>query len=95
MSKAGDSASPPSRAAALRYTGTGAPTVVASGEGMLAERIRAIAAEHDIPLYENQKLVELLCQIPLGDEIPESLYIAVAEILAFVYYLDVSLDESV
>lgn len=86
---------PPSRAAALRYTGIGAPTVVASGEGVLAERIRALATEHDIPLYENQKLVELLCQIPIGDEIPESLYITVAEILAFIYYLDVSLDESV
>ncbi|MCR9184152.1 MAG: EscU/YscU/HrcU family type III secretion system export apparatus switch protein [Halieaceae bacterium] len=85
---------PPERAAALRYTGIGAPTVVASGEGVVAERIRALATEHDIPFYENQKLVELLCQIPLGDEIPESLYIAVAEILAFVYYLDVSLDES-
>ncbi|HAN26862.1 MAG TPA: hypothetical protein DCP75_03910 [Haliea salexigens] len=86
---------PPARAAALRYTGIGAPTVVASGEGVLAERIRALASEHDIPLYENQKLVELLCQIPIGDEIPESLYIAVAEILAFVYYLDIALDESV
>ncbi|MEZ5556341.1 EscU/YscU/HrcU family type III secretion system export apparatus switch protein [Haliea sp.] len=86
---------PPSRAAALRYTGMGAPTVVASGEGVLADRIRALATEHDIPLYENQKLVELLCQIPIGDEIPESLYITVAEILAFIYYLDVALDESV
>ena len=35
---------PPARAAALRYTGIGAPTVVASGEGVLAERIRALAS---------------------------------------------------
>lgn len=85
---------PPARAAALKYTGVGAPTVVASGEGVTATRIRELAAEHEIPLFHDEKLVELLCRIPAGDEIPESLYITVAEILAFVYYLDVALDES-
>lgn len=95
MSKANENMQPTARVAALRYTGVGAPKVVASGEGLLAERIRAIGVEHDIPLHEDDKLVELLCQIPLGDEIPESLYVSVAEILAFVYYLDASIDESV
>ncbi len=84
-----------SLAAALRYTGRGAPSVVASGGGAVAERIRALAAEYDIPIFADGQLVELLCQIPVGDEIPETLYIAVAEILAFVYYVDASLDETV
>lgn len=86
---------PTSLAAALRYTGRGAPAVVASGGGPVADQIRAVAAEYDIPIFADDQLVELLCQIPVGDEIPESLYISVAEILAYVYFLDASLDEKV
>lgn len=80
-------AAPPSKAVALRYAGTGAPRVIAKGSGEVAKRILAVAAEHGVPLYENDELVLLLSRLELGDEIPEQLYIAVAQILAFVYHL--------
>lgn len=77
----------PARAVALRYEGRGAPRVTAKGEGSVAERILALAQEHDIPLHEDAELVGLLARLDLGDEIPASLYIAVAEVLAFAYRL--------
>jgi flagellar biosynthesis protein len=66
---------------------------VAKGEGELAEKIKAIADELDIPTVEQAGLVELLCQIPLGDEIPPALYVAVAEVLAHVFRLNNRVDE--
>ena len=82
-----------SKSAALSYTGEGAPRLVAKGEGELAEKIKAIADELDIPTVEQAGLVELLCQIPLGDEIPPALYVAVAEVLAHVFRLNNRVDE--
>ncbi|MFP4682738.1 MAG: EscU/YscU/HrcU family type III secretion system export apparatus switch protein [Ectothiorhodospira sp.] len=66
---------PPRRAVALRYTGRGAPRLTAKGSGEVAEQIEALAR------------TQALSQVPLGDEIPENLYVAVAEVLAFVYWL--------
>jgi flagellar biosynthesis protein len=66
---------------------------VAKGEGELAQKIKAIADELDIPVVEQAGLVELLCQIPLGDEIPPALYVAVAEVLAHVFRLNNRVDE--
>jgi flagellar biosynthesis protein len=60
----------PQRAVALRYEGRGAPRVTASGSGEVAERILQIAHENDVPLHADAALVEVLAQIPLGDEIP-------------------------
>lgn len=80
------------RAAALKYTGAGAPTVVAKGEGDLAARIIDLAAEHDIPLVQDAILVSLLGNVSLDDEIPESLYIAVGEVLAHIYRIGSSVD---
>jgi len=74
-------------AVALQYDGESAPQVTAKGYGEIAEQIIAIAKNHDVPLQENKELVQLLSQIELGDEIPQELYIAVAEIIAFVYIL--------
>ena len=74
-------------AIALSYDGEQAPRVTAKGAGKLAARILAMAREHDIPLHEDPQLVEILAQIELGEEIPESLYRVVAEIIAFVYIL--------
>jgi flagellar biosynthesis protein len=82
-----------SKSAALSYTGEGAPRLVAKGEGELAQKIKAIADELDIPVVEQAGLVELLCQIPLGDEIPPALYVAVAEVLAHVFRLNNRVDE--
>jgi len=76
-----------SKAIALRYQGHGAPRVSAGGSGLTAERILEIAREHDVPVHEDPLLTQALAQIPVGEEIPESLYIAVAEVLAFVYFL--------
>lgn len=78
---------PPSVAVALYYDGKGAPRVTAKGRGALAEQILALAEEHRIPLERDPELVTLLAQIPLGDEIPEALYRAIAEVIAFAYLL--------
>lgn len=78
---------PPDLAVALRYDGEGAPRVTAGGRGPIAARIEALARAHGIPLHEEPQLAAALAGIPLGEEIPESLYVAVAEVLAFVYFL--------
>ncbi|MCW9014043.1 MAG: EscU/YscU/HrcU family type III secretion system export apparatus switch protein [Gammaproteobacteria bacterium] len=74
-------------AVALEYDGESAPKVTAKGAGDLAEKIITIANEHGIPLQEDEGLVDVLTQINLGDEIPENLYRAVAEVIAFAYIL--------
>ena len=85
-----DAARPPPRrelAVALRYDGIGAPRVTAKGAGDVAERIVALAIEHNIPMQENALLAQTLAQLELDAEIPPALYLAVAEIIAFAYYL--------
>ncbi len=77
----------PDLVVALRYDGENAPRVTAKGRGALADQILALAEEHDIPLEKDPELTELLAHIPLGDEIPEALYLAVAEVIAFAYLL--------
>jgi len=82
-----DRRNPPRKAVALHYSGKRAPRITASGGGTVAERILQIAREHDVPVHEDPLLTEALSQVPLGEEIPENLYVAVAEVLAFVYRL--------
>ncbi|PVV12255.1 MAG: flagellar protein FhlB [gamma proteobacterium symbiont of Ctena orbiculata] len=77
----------PDLAIALKYDGENAPRLTAKGRGDLANRILALADEHAVPLHEDAELATLLSQIPLGDEIPEALYRAVAEVIAFAYLL--------
>jgi len=77
----------PNIAVALRYDGAGAPLVTAKGKGEIAAQIVAKAREHQIPLREEPELVKLLAKVPLGDEIPRELYVAVAEVIAFAYSL--------
>lgn len=74
-------------AVALRYSGRGAPRVTAKGEGEIAQKILEIAAQHGIPLHEDNELVRLLAQIDVGEEIPQTLYVAVAEVIAFAYMI--------
>lgn len=64
------------------------PTVVAKGKGKIAENILEQASLHDVPVYEDPNLVELLGQLDLNTSIPEELYQAVAEVFAFIYHLD-------
>lgn len=75
------------KAVALFYDGTQTPHVSAKGTGELAREIVAIAEAEGVPLCDNRALVELLVTLELGDEIPESLYIAVAYIIGFAYQL--------
>lgn len=65
-----------------------APQVVAKGAGYIAQRIKKIAAEHDIPVIEDKPLARILFKtIEIGQAVPENLYRAIAEILAYVYKL--------
>ena len=82
-------------AVSLHYDGNNAPTVSAKGEGELARQILLIATEHDIPIYSNPQLIQLLSQVDLDEEIPRELYIAVAEIIAFAYRLKDKTPENV
>lgn len=81
---------PPERSttAALRYTGTGAPQVVAAGRGEVAERILERAREAGVPVHHDPALADALAGLALGDEVPEALWAAVAEVLAWAYSLD-------
>lgn len=75
-------------AVALRYRQgvDRSPVVVAKGADLIAKRIREIATEHGVPLVENPPLARALhAQVEPGDEIPNELYAAVAEVLAFVF----------
>lgn len=77
-------------AVALKYADgrSSAPRVVAKGADLLAARIREIAQEHRVPLLESPPLARALYRhAELGDQIPETLYTAVAEVLAYVYQL--------
>ncbi len=78
----------PTTAVALHYDGKEAPRITAQGTGELAEQIIALAKEHGIPLQEDAALVSLLSKLDLGDEIPQALYMAAAEIIAFAYILN-------
>lgn len=76
------------KAVALFYDGQNAPQISAKGVGDVAQQIIAVANEHGVPLCDNAALVDLLVTLELGDEIPETLYIAVAYIIAFAYQLE-------
>jgi flagellar biosynthesis protein len=77
--------SPPRRAVALHYDGKTAPRVTAKGAGLVADKILALAREHHIPLREDTNLVALLARLELGEFIPENLYKAVAQVIAYAY----------
>lgn len=65
-----------------------APKITAKGTGKLAELILKIAKENDVYIEKNTLLSETLMQFDVGDYIPEEVYEIVAEILAFVYSLE-------
>ncbi|HMD70426.1 MAG TPA: EscU/YscU/HrcU family type III secretion system export apparatus switch protein [Bryobacteraceae bacterium] len=77
-------------AVAIRYSmeEMAAPTVVAKGKNYLAQRIRQIAEENQVPIVENPPLAQALYKsVDVGQEIPAHLYRAVAEILAYIFKL--------
>ena len=80
----------PRKAAALKYDPEKdqAPRVVAKGQGLLAERILALAKEHGIPIKKDNALLEALYRLELEAEIPPTLYEAVAAVLAWAWRLN-------
>jgi len=83
-------ANPPRQAAALRYEQGKdmAPRLIAKGKGAIADKILEVARRHGIPIREDRDLVQILASLDLYQEIPPDLYKAVAEILAFIYSLN-------
>lgn len=77
------------KAAALKYEfNSDAPIVTAAGIGHIADKILEKAEENDVPIVYNKELTNLLCNVDVGEEIPNELYEAVAHIIAFVTDLD-------
>ena len=74
-------------AVALEYDGHGAPRVTAKGRGELAERIVETAKEHNVAVEQNAILAQALSAVELDDQIPEELYRATAQVIAFVLSL--------
>lgn len=76
-------------AVALAYRShDAAPKVVAQGRGMIAQAIIERAREHGVFVHESEELVGLLMQVELDQQIPPQLYLAVAELLAWLYRLE-------
>ncbi|MDI9818621.1 MULTISPECIES: EscU/YscU/HrcU family type III secretion system export apparatus switch protein [unclassified Legionella] len=76
------------QAIALHYDGKSAPKVTAKGEGLIAEQIIRVAKQQGIPLQQNEQLTTLLSEVKLNQEIPPKLYIAVAQLLTFLYHIN-------
>jgi flagellar biosynthesis protein len=81
---------PPKLAVALRYqpNALASPQVTAKGKGDIAARILELAERHQIPVRRDQDLLQLLALCDVGEEIPEDLYAAVAELLAYLYRIN-------
>ena len=82
--------SPKKKAVALKYVPDQdrAPRVTAKGSGVLAQKIIDLAKKHGVPIKEDPALVQILAQLDFYQEIPPSIYVVVAEILAFVYSMN-------
>jgi flagellar biosynthesis protein len=65
-----------------------APKVIASGKGIIAQKIIETAREAGIHIQEDPNLVEILSKVPVGEDIPVELYQTIAEILSFVYQVN-------
>lgn len=76
-------------AVALAYApGDAAPKVVAKGKGLIAEEIINRARSHGVYVHESPELVTLLLQVDIDEHIPPQLYVAVAELLAWLYRVE-------
>jgi flagellar biosynthesis protein len=80
----------PDKAVAILYNenDSAAPKIVASGKGVIAEKIINTARDAGIHIQQDANLVELLSKVEVGEEIPTELYQTVAEVLAFVYKIN-------
>ncbi|MEG2814035.1 MAG: EscU/YscU/HrcU family type III secretion system export apparatus switch protein [Oscillospiraceae bacterium] len=77
------------KAAALKYNlekEGSAPIVVASGMGIVAQKIVEVGQQNDVPIYEDDSLATLLAQLQIGQEVPTELFQAIVDI--YVYFLN-------
>ena len=82
------------KAAAIKYDiKDEAPVIIAKGAGIVADKIIDKGEEFDVPVYRDEKLVESLTKLDIGDYIPPELYTVVAEIMVFVSDLDKFYDK--
>lgn len=72
-----------------------APRVIASGKGIIAQKIIETAREAGIHIREDANLVEILSKVPVGQDIPVELYQTIAEILSFVYQVNDKFKEKI
>ena len=80
---------PAKKAIALEYDPEDiAPRVLATGQGLIAEKIIEKAGEENIPIHKDEQLAKTLSKLEVGDAIPPELYEVVAEILVFVDAMD-------
>ena len=81
------------KAVALKYDDKyDTPIVTAAGMGYVADRIIEKAKENEVPIVINEEMANLLNNVEVGESIPQELYGAVAEIIAFVMSVDKKLD---
>ncbi|RUO60064.1 EscU/YscU/HrcU family type III secretion system export apparatus switch protein [Pseudidiomarina marina] len=86
-----DDLSKTKKAVALRYQEfEPAPKIVAKGEGLIADKIIALASEHNVFVHDSPELVDLLSQIDLDEYIPQTLWLVVAELLIWAKSVDAS-----
>jgi len=78
------------KAVALKYDRKvgDAPKVTAKGKGKVAQNIIELARKHDIPIKDDPELIGILSSLDIDEEIPSEIYVAVAELLAFVYSMN-------
>ena len=89
---------PESRQAAVALTyraGQAAPQVVAKGRGLIAAAIIDKARAHGVYVHESAELVSLLMQVDMDQHIPSQLYVVVAELLAWLYRMELASSTSV
>ena len=80
-------------AVALRWGGRSAPRVTAKGRGEVAERILELARKHNVPVDQEPALIEVLAEVELGRQIPDKLFVAIAQVIAFAYTVRGQLPE--
>jgi flagellar biosynthesis protein len=80
-------------AVALHWDGQSAPRVTAKGRGEIAERILELARKHKVPIDQEPALIEVLAEVELGRQIPDKLFVAIAQVISFAYTVRGQLPE--
>lgn len=80
-------------AVALHWDGASAPRVTAKGRGDIADRIIELARKHKVPIDQEPALIEVLAEVELGTQIPDKLFVAIAQVIAFAYTVRGQLPE--